>query len=62
MPEEVWNARLQWVNDAMPTKGQLGPDDNGKEFGQKVYCSMIGSFASIVNSMGALKIVGISVV
>ena len=27
----------------MPTKGQLGPDDNGKEFDQKVYSSMIGS-------------------
>ena len=27
----------------MPTKGQLGPDDNGKEFDQKVYHSMIGS-------------------
>jgi len=26
----------------MPTKGQLGPDDNGKEFDQKVYHSMIG--------------------
>ncbi|SPT19257.1 unnamed protein product [Triticum aestivum] len=27
----------------MPTKGQLGSDDNGKEFDQKVYRSMIGS-------------------
>ena len=27
----------------MPTKGRLGPDDNGKEFDQKVYRSMIGS-------------------
>ena len=27
----------------MPTKGQLGPDDNGKEFDQKLYHSMIGS-------------------
>ena len=27
----------------MPTKGQLGPNDNGKEFDQKVYRSMIGS-------------------
>ena len=27
----------------MPTKGQLAPDDNGKEFDPKVYRSMIGS-------------------
>ncbi len=27
----------------MLTKGQLGPEHNGKEFDQKVYCSMIGS-------------------
>ena len=27
----------------MQTKGQLGPDDNGKEFDQNVYRSMIGS-------------------
>ena len=27
----------------MPTKSHLGPDDNGKEFDQKVYHSMIGS-------------------
>ena len=27
----------------MPTKSHLGPDDNGKELYQKVYCSMIGS-------------------
>ena len=27
----------------MPTKSHLGPDDNGKEFDQKVYRSMIGS-------------------
>ena len=27
----------------MPAKHHLGPDDNGKEFDQKVYCSMIGS-------------------
>ena len=27
----------------MPTKSHLSPDANGKEFDQKVYCSMIGS-------------------
>ena len=27
----------------MLAKHHLGPDDNGKEFDQKVYCSMIGS-------------------
>ena len=27
----------------MPTKSHLSPDDNGKEFDQKVYRSMIGS-------------------
>ena len=27
----------------MPTKSHLGPDDDGKEFDQKVYRSMIGS-------------------
>ena len=27
----------------MPAKHHLGPDDNGKEFDQKVYRSMIGS-------------------
>ena len=32
----------------MPTKSHLGPDDNGKEFDQKVYRSMIGSLLSYV--------------
>ena len=27
----------------MPAKHHLGPNDNGKEFDQKVYRSMIGS-------------------
>ena len=31
------------IKTPMPTNGQLGPDENGKDYDQKVYRSMIGS-------------------
>src|SRR4051812_36760660 len=31
------------IKTPMPTNGQLGPDENGKDYEQKVYRSMIGS-------------------
>src|SRR4051812_33933995 len=31
------------IKTHMPTNGQLGPDENGKDYDQKVYRSMIGS-------------------
>src|SRR3954464_8861108 len=31
------------IKTTMPTNGHLGPDENGKDYNQKVYRSMIGS-------------------
>src|ERR1041384_5866103 len=35
------------IKTPMPTNGQLGPDENGKDYDQKVYRSMIGSLLYI---------------
>ena len=31
------------IKTPMPTNGHLGPDENGKDYDQKVYRSVIGS-------------------